>query len=348
MIFLTMLRIKAFKLISLASPLLMRGILGKQRSATFGLALKLGFRQLRTGRPLLGPTVSASKTGRNPYLQRTRKVDISKIPKMSSENTSSASSTISKPIVWVDCEMTGLDHTKDKIIEICCIITDGDLNIVDEAGYESVVHCDKSILDGMDDWCVEHHGSSGLTQKVLESSKSTEQVEDELLAYVKRLIPDKRKGVLAGNSVHMDRIFMLREFPRVISHLFYRIIDVSSIMEVSFRHNPDLASVFPRKKGAHTARSDILESIAQLKWYREHYLKSAQETREFVERQRLQNEDGQIAESGSAKKSSNGSEGLTGVIKGIRESIAGVLKPQDEHHLDREESPSKKPKLDQE
>lgn len=186
-----------------------------------------------------------------------------------------------KPLVWIDCEMTGLDHTRDQIIEICCLITDGDLNLIDPIGYESVVHCPKEILDGMDEWCTEHHGASGLTKRVLECNKDSKQVEKELLEYLRRNIPKERVGVLAGNSVHMDRLFMLKDFPAVINHLFYRIVDVSSISEVLVRHNPKLATLLPRKKASHTARADILESIAQLKWYREHYLKSPEETEKY-------------------------------------------------------------------
>ena len=196
-----------------------------------------------------------------------------------------------KPIVWIDCEMTGLDHRKDQIIEICCVITDGNLNILDKDPignncYESVIHCDKSIMDAMDEWCTEHHGASGLTEKVIKSNKTKEQVEMELLDYIKRFIPEKNVGVLAGNSIHMDRLFMLKDFPKVIDHLFYRLIDVSTIMEISKRHNPELASVIPRKEAAHTAKKDILESINQLKWYMEHYLKDPAETSQFVEKRR--------------------------------------------------------------
>ncbi|CCC72021.1 hypothetical protein NCAS_0J00420 [Naumovozyma castellii] len=193
---------------------------------------------------------------------------------------------IFKPIVWIDCEMTGLDHKNDKIIEICCIITDGYLNIVDPEGnncYESVIHYGNDVMDHMNEWCIDQHGKSGLTQKVLDSKKTREQVEEELLAYIKKFIPEKNIGVLAGNSIHMDRLFMLKEFPNVIDHLFYRLIDVSTIMEVSRRHNPDLLEVVPRKETAHTAKKDILESIAQLKWYQDHYLKNSKETAKFVQ-----------------------------------------------------------------
>lgn len=199
------------------------------------------------------------------------------------------------PIVWIDCEMTGLNHETDHIIEIACIVTDGNLNNLDKTPnssncYENVIHYDKIVMDNMNQWCVEHHGDSGLTKKVIDSKNTREEVELELLNYIKKFIPEKNVGVLAGNSVHMDRLFMLREFPKVIDHLFYRIIDVSSIFEISKRHNPSLASVFPKKITAHTAKSDIEESIAQLKWYQDNYLKTPSETYQFVKQRELDNE----------------------------------------------------------
>lgn len=106
----------------------------------------------------------------------------------------------------------------------------------------------------------------------MESTKSLEQVEEELYEYIKKFTVES-KAVLAGNTVHMDRCFLMREFPKVIDHLHYRIIDVSSISEFIRRHNPELYNKVPKKREAHTAKSDILESIAQLKWYREHYFK---------------------------------------------------------------------------
>lgn len=184
-------------------------------------------------------------------------------------------------------QMTGLDVFKDHIIEICAIVTDGDLNLVDE-GYESVIHYGQSEMDKMNEWCIEHHGQvctyigrssrsttniyqSGLTKKVVESNKTLDQVQQEILEYLKRFA-NKGKAVLAGNSVHMDRAFMMRELPTVLEHLHYRIIDVSSIYEFGQRHNPELIKKIPKKREAHTAKADILESIAQLKWYRDNYL----------------------------------------------------------------------------
>lgn len=231
-------------------------------------------------------------------LYKSKKIEQLKSDKNDSINKKSSIKTFSsrmnpnsKPIVWIDCEMTGLDHTKDHIIEICCVITDGNLNILDRDPfgancYESVIHCDKSIMDSMNEWCTEHHGASGLTQKVINSNKTKEQVERELLNYIKRFIPEKNVGILAGNSIHMDRLFMLKDFPKIIDHLFYRLIDVSTIMEVSKRHNPELASVMPRKEAMHTAKKDILESIKQLKWYMEHYFKAPIETSQFVEKRK--------------------------------------------------------------
>lgn len=184
------------------------------------------------------------------------------------------SAPIFKPLVWIDCEMTGLNVYEDNIIEICCIITDGHLNIIDEHGYESTVYVDKRVLDGMNEWCVNQHGSSGLTAKVLANPQQTlAKVQRELLEYIQSYIPEARTAVMAGNSIHMDKFFMMREFPQVIEHLHYRLVDVSSIMEVGKRHNPDLMDLCPRKKGSHTARSDIVESINQLKWYKENYLR---------------------------------------------------------------------------
>lgn len=186
-------------------------------------------------------------------------------------NSSEGISKVWKPLVWVDCEMTGLNVYEDNIIEICCLITDGHLKLVDEVGYESTVYVPRAKLDAMDEWCLEHHGDSGLIDKVLaHREKTIDVVEAELLQYLSKHIAPKA-GVLAGNTIHMDRFFMNREMPKVLDYLHYRIVDVSSIMEVGFRHNPALMKKFPKKKGAHTARADILESLDQLRWYRDNY-----------------------------------------------------------------------------
>ncbi|KAK6460985.1 ribonuclease H-like domain-containing protein [Scheffersomyces coipomensis] len=193
--------------------------------------------------------------------------------------------TVKQPLVWIDCEMTGLEvFQDDHIIEICCIITDGDLNIIEENGYESTVYYDKQVLDNMNEWCVTQHTKSGLVAKILSHPEQTlEKVNQEIIEYVKKYIPQERVGILAGNSIHMDKFFLMKEFKPLIDHLHYRLVDVSSIMEMGNRHNPRLMRCYPKKKGNHTAKSDILESLEQLKWYRDHYLKSENEVKSFIE-----------------------------------------------------------------
>ncbi|CDO56863.1 hypothetical protein DV495_000982 [Geotrichum candidum] len=175
------------------------------------------------------------------------------------------------PLVWVDCEMTGLDSQKDNIIEICCLITDGNLDLIEPEGFEAVIHYPQERMDDMNEWCVQHHGDSGLTAKVVNSTNTLEDVEARLLEYIKKYVPKPRTGLLAGNSIHQDRIFMVREFPKVIEYLNYRQIDVSSFKEIAKRVNPRLLMGLPEKKYDHTARADIEESIKELKWYYENF-----------------------------------------------------------------------------
>ncbi|KAG0681017.1 hypothetical protein C6P42_004465 [Pichia californica] len=190
----------------------------------------------------------------------TKKLSASEILQKAQEKVKDPKHDASKPIIWIDCEMTGLDHHNDTIIEICCLITDKNLNLIDDVGYESVIHESKEKMDAMGEWCILHHGQSGLTEKVIESKKTKEQVEEELLTYISKYM-NKGVGILAGNSVHMDRLFMLKDMPRVVDYLMYRIIDVSSIMEISKRFNPIVAASRPRKKGAHTAHALEVPSI---------------------------------------------------------------------------------------
>ncbi|KAI0332953.1 oligoribonuclease [Cubamyces sp. BRFM 1775] len=170
------------------------------------------------------------------------------------------------PLVWIDCEMTGLDPRTDKIMEIAVLITNGDLEIVDE-GIEYVIRMEKEALDGMGDWCRKTHGESGLTNACLESPYTKEFVQQQVLSYIKRWIPKERTGVLAGNSVHMDRAFLVGEMPDVVDWLHYRIVDVSSIKELArrwYRTTQSPTHVEP----SHRALDDIKGSIRELQWYR--------------------------------------------------------------------------------
>ncbi|KAJ3272199.1 Oligoribonuclease, mitochondrial [Terramyces sp. JEL0728] len=172
---------------------------------------------------------------------------------------------LKNPLVWIDLEMTGLDLKKDRIIELACIITDGELSQVIK-GPEIIINQPESLMNSMDEWCTEHHGKSGLTKAVLESKTSTREAEDRLLAFIKEHIPKAKEGVLAGNSIHVDRQFLYQEMPRVTDYLHYRIVDVSTVKELSKRWYPDLP---PLKKAlSHRALEDILESIKELEYYR--------------------------------------------------------------------------------
>ncbi|KAF8937336.1 REXO2 protein [Dissophora ornata] len=169
-------------------------------------------------------------------------------------------------LVWIDCEMTGLEAT-DKLIEIAVIVTDDDLNIVAE-GPNLIIHQPKEVMDKMNQWCIEHHGASGLTAAVLASEISTDQACDQVLRFIKNHIPEPRRGILAGNSVHADKVFLEREMRPLVDHLHYRIVDVSTVKELSRRWYPKEFARAPEKKGAHRALDDIKESINELKYYR--------------------------------------------------------------------------------
>ncbi|KAI1320257.1 Oligoribonuclease, mitochondrial [Mortierella claussenii] len=169
-------------------------------------------------------------------------------------------------LVWIDCEMTGL-AASDKLIEIAVIITDDNLNIVAE-GPNLIIHQPKDIMDNMNEWCIDHHGASGLTAAVLASKVSTEQACTQVLAFIKQYIPEPRRGILAGNSVHADKVFLEREMRPIVDHLHYRIVDVSTIKELSRRWYPNEFGSVPQKKEAHRALDDIKESIKELEYYR--------------------------------------------------------------------------------
>jgi len=173
------------------------------------------------------------------------------------------------PLVWVDCEMTGLNPEKDKILEIAVLITNGNLETVDK-GIEYVIRTEKYVLDQMDEWCTTQHGKSGLTESCLASPYTREYVSQAVLAYVKRWVPNPRTAVLAGNSVHADRSFLVKEMPELVDWLHYRLVDVSSIKELAFRWYKD-ASQKPGRlyESDHRALSDIQGSITELKWYRD-------------------------------------------------------------------------------
>ncbi|KAJ9649486.1 Phosphatidylinositol 3,4,5-trisphosphate-dependent Rac exchanger 2 protein [Coniosporium apollinis] len=179
------------------------------------------------------------------------------------------------PLVWIDCEMTGLDYDNDSILSIACFITDYDLNLLDESGYEATIHHDREVLDRMGEWCKKHHGDSGLTKAVVASNTTAEQAADELLQYVKKFAPEPRRALLAGNTVHADKAFLrLAPYDKVIKHLHHRILDVSAIKEAARRWAPEeVLKKSPQKRGLHEARADILESIEEARYYRDTFFR---------------------------------------------------------------------------
>lgn len=174
-------------------------------------------------------------------------------------------------IVWMDLEMTGLDVHKDRILEVSCLITDKDLNIVAE-NSTLVINQPEEVLNSMNDWCIKHHGESGLTEESRKSKISTEQAEDILLEFLKNHIPEK-SCPLAGNSIYMDRMFLNSYMPRLNEYLHYRIIDVSSIKELCRRWNQPVFSKQPKKLLAHRSLDDIKDTITELKYYKENLFK---------------------------------------------------------------------------
>ncbi|HEX3788119.1 MAG TPA: oligoribonuclease [Pseudonocardiaceae bacterium] len=170
-------------------------------------------------------------------------------------------------LVWIDCEMTGLDLGKDALIEIAALVTDADLNILGD-GVDVVIHADDEVLDGMPDVVREMHAHSGLTEEVRRSTVTLTQAEQLVLDYIKQYVPERGGAPLAGNSIATDRGFIARDMAALDGHLHYRMIDVSSIKELCRRWFPRIYYGQPEKGLAHRALADIRESITELAYYR--------------------------------------------------------------------------------
>jgi oligoribonuclease len=171
-------------------------------------------------------------------------------------------------LVWIDCEMTGLDVEKDSLVEIAVLITDSDLKVLDETGLSVVIKPRKDSFDQMGDYVTQMHQESGLFE-LLDSGLDIEQAENQILAYVKGFAPEARTAPLAGNSIGTDRMFLNRYMPKLDAHLHYRNVDVSSIKELTRRWYPKVYFQLPKKSGGHRALADIRESIAELRYYRQ-------------------------------------------------------------------------------
>jgi oligoribonuclease len=169
-------------------------------------------------------------------------------------------------LVWIDCEMTGLDLDADELVEIAVVITDFDLNLVDP-GIDIVIKPDPSALEHMGDFVREMHTSSGLIEEI-PNGVSVAEAEYEVLEYILKFIPAEQKAPLAGNSIGTDRAFLSKFMPRLDNQLHYRNVDVSSIKELARRWYPRAYFNAPPKDGGHRALADILESIRELAYYR--------------------------------------------------------------------------------
>ena len=169
--------------------------------------------------------------------------------------------------MWIDCEMTGLDLGKDKLIEVAALVTDPELNVLGE-GVDLVIHADDAALDAMPEVVREMHAKSGLTEEVRRSTVTMAEAEEQVLAYVREFVPNPRTAPLCGNSIATDRGFLTRDMPTLDAYLHYRMIDLSSIKELCRRWYPRVYFGQPAKGLAHRALADIRESIRELEYYR--------------------------------------------------------------------------------
>lgn len=174
-----------------------------------------------------------------------------------------------KNLIWLDMEMTGLNPETDRIIEVAMIATDSDLNILAQSEVY-VIHQPDCIIDHMDEWNTATHNRTGLVDRVKASVLTEAEVEQKLLHFMAEWVPEKTTP-MCGNSIHQDRRFMVRYMPKLEAYFHYRNLDVSTLKELAKRWNPALLKGLS-KKGAHQALDDILESIEEMRFYRDHFL----------------------------------------------------------------------------
>lgn len=173
-------------------------------------------------------------------------------------------------LVWIDMEMSGLEPDTDSILEVALIVTDKDLNLVEE-GPVLVVHQSDAVLDAMDNWNKGTHGKSGLIDKVKASSLGDAEVEAQMIEFMKKHVGE-RKSPMCGNSICQDRRFLARHMPKLEAYFHYRNLDVSTLKELAARWRPELKDGF-KKANSHTALADIQESIEELKYYRDNFIR---------------------------------------------------------------------------
>jgi oligoribonuclease len=173
-------------------------------------------------------------------------------------------------LIWIDLEMTGLDPQKDAIIEIATIVTDSRLNVLGE-GPMLAIHQSDAVLTGMDEWNTKQHGQSGLTQRVKDSTVTEAEAERQTIAFLQQFV-GPRQSPMCGNSICQDRRFLARCMPALEAFFHYRNMDVSTVKELARRWSPEVFSGFS-KESSHLALNDIHDSINELKYYREHFIR---------------------------------------------------------------------------
>ncbi|GII78417.1 oligoribonuclease [Sphaerisporangium rufum] len=169
-------------------------------------------------------------------------------------------------LVWIDCEMTGLDLGRDALVEVACVVTDGELNRVDE-GVDIIIKPPREAVEQMSEVVRQMHTTSGLLD-ALADGVTLAEAEAEVLAYIRRHVPEPKRAPLCGNSISTDRAFIARDMPQVDGHLHYRMVDVSSVKELVRRWYPRVYFAAPAKQGGHRALADITESIQEMRYYR--------------------------------------------------------------------------------
>ncbi len=190
-----------------------------------------------------------------------------------SDSTESSAATLSKAddnLVWIDCEMTGLDPDKERLLEIAVVVTGPNLSPRIE-GPVCVIHQSDELLNKMDAWNKGTHGRSGLIDKVKASTTSEQDAEEQILAFIKKYV-SKNNSPLCGNTISQDRRFLVKFMPKLEAYLHYRNLDVSTLKELSKRWKPEVFNSF-KKQQKHTALADVHESIEELAHYREHFIK---------------------------------------------------------------------------
>ena len=174
---------------------------------------------------------------------------------------------MSDRLVWIDCEMTGLELGSDLLIEVAALVTDSDLTVLGD-GVDIVIGATADQLARMPDVVRDMHATSGLTEAVLASRVTVHEAQEQVLAYVKEWVPEAGKAPLCGNSIATDRGFLARDMPELDAWLHYRMVDVSSVKELARRWYPRAYGKAPRKGGGHRALADIKESVLELRYYR--------------------------------------------------------------------------------